>query len=266
MPSTASAHAAMTPGSCPLSNAALPNSPAGPVRSCAVHQPNLLPRLSTLAKLYAADVWVVLDDVQFTRRDYQHRARLAALDAPHQQQWLSVETHLPYGRATLIRDARLADPLRAARRLGQLPAQHYRTSPHWHSLHTALEPVTSAVAGSVGMAIVAETSTRVLLDLLGWRGTVIRSSDLAVSPGRSVRLADLTAAVGADTYLCGTGGLRYLDSRPFAARRLNVHPFRLPASAENLWTGAARITALWALAAYGPSRVKAAFESLRRAT
>ncbi len=47
---------------------------------CAIHQPNFLPRLTTLAKLFAADYWIVLDDVQFTRRDYQHRARLAALD------------------------------------------------------------------------------------------------------------------------------------------------------------------------------------------
>ncbi|MEV8399494.1 WbqC family protein [Streptomyces niveus] len=39
-----------------------------------MHQPNLFPRLSMLAKLYAADCWIVLDDVQFTRRDYQHRA------------------------------------------------------------------------------------------------------------------------------------------------------------------------------------------------
>jgi WbqC-like protein family len=35
---------------------------------CAIHQPNFLPRLSTLAKLYAADIWIILDDVQFTRR------------------------------------------------------------------------------------------------------------------------------------------------------------------------------------------------------
>ncbi|WP_262505732.1 WbqC family protein [Streptomyces sp. TRM68367] len=49
---------------------------------CAIHQPNLFPRLSTLAKLYAADRWIVLDDVQFARRDYQHRARIAAWTAP----------------------------------------------------------------------------------------------------------------------------------------------------------------------------------------
>lgn len=35
----------------------------------AIHQPNLFPRLTTLAKLFAADYWIVLDDVQFTRRD-----------------------------------------------------------------------------------------------------------------------------------------------------------------------------------------------------
>jgi hypothetical protein len=40
---------------------------------CAIHQPNFFPRLSTLAKLFTADIWVVLDDVQFARRDYQHR-------------------------------------------------------------------------------------------------------------------------------------------------------------------------------------------------
>ncbi|MCZ4102946.1 MULTISPECIES: WbqC family protein [Streptomyces] len=90
----------------------------------------------------------------------------------------------------------------------------------------------------------------------------MRSSDLAASSDRSVRLADLTTAVGADTYLCGTGGLRYLDRRPFAERELNVHVFRPPA-AEDLWAGAAKISALWALAAYGPSGVGAAFNDLR---
>ncbi|MEV0907289.1 WbqC family protein [Streptomyces hokutonensis] len=55
-----------------------------------IHQPNLFPRLSTLAKLFAADRWIVLDDVQFARRDYQNRTRLAALDDPSRQQWLTL--------------------------------------------------------------------------------------------------------------------------------------------------------------------------------
>ncbi len=81
---------------------------------CSIHQPNFLPRLATLAKLFAADYWIVLDDVQFARRDYQHRARLADLDAPARHRWLTIPTHLPQCRATLIRDAAIAEPDPAA--------------------------------------------------------------------------------------------------------------------------------------------------------
>ncbi|WP_235032230.1 WbqC family protein [Actinacidiphila yanglinensis] len=231
-------------------------------RSCAIHQPNLLPRLSTLAKLYAADVWVILDDVQFARRDYQHRARLAVLDHPEQHQWLSLETHLPYGRATLIRDARLADPARAARRLSQLPAQHYQLSDYWPLLQAVLEPAVHAVTETGRTAAAAEATTRALLNLLRWHGSIVRSGDLSASSDRSMRLADLTAAVNAGTYLCGTGGLRYLDHGPFEERQLNICAFRPPSASEKLWTAASKVSALWALAAYGPTVVAAAFNDL----
>ncbi|MET9972249.1 WbqC family protein, partial [Streptomyces sp. NPDC006356] len=108
---------------------------------CAIHQPNVFPRLTTLAKLFAADYWIVLDDVQFTRRDYQHRARLAD---PARQQWLTIPTHLPNGRPTLIRDAVIDDPALARRRTAGMLRQHYGASPHWPALAKALEPVLDA--------------------------------------------------------------------------------------------------------------------------
>jgi WbqC-like protein family len=84
---------------------------------CAIHQPNFLPRLSTLAKLYAADIWVILDDVQFTRRDYQHRCYLTPVaDAQLPGRWLTIPVHLPGSRATLIKDALLAEPALTAKR------------------------------------------------------------------------------------------------------------------------------------------------------
>jgi len=258
MPSTASAPAATTVGFCPPDVGRLQT-----VHVCAIHQPNLLPRLSTLAKLYASDVWVVLDDVQFARRDYQHRARLASLDDQRHQQWLSLETHLPFGRATRIRDVQLVDPARAVRRLLQLPAQHYHASPHWPDLHLALTSSVPAIGNAGRTAAVAEASTRALLNLLGWRGTVLRSSDLPTSSGRSARLADLAVSVDADTYLCGTGGMRYLDHRIFAEQHIRVHAFRPPSSAEDLWSEATEVSALWALARYGPFRVRAALDELR---
>ncbi|MBT2545306.1 WbqC family protein [Streptomyces sp. ISL-44] len=217
---------------------------------CAVHQPNLFPRLTTLAKLFAADTWVVLDDVQFTRRDYQHRTRLAALSDPDRTQWLSIPTHLPQGRQTTLQAALIVDPAHARRRTSAMLRQAYGASPHWAALAQALEPVEAAFS-SGRTATVAETSTRILLDLLGWRGQILRSGQLPARPGRSQRLADLAAAASTGRYLCGTGGMRYLDEAPFAAQAITVVPFRPPTT--NIWSSGRQVSALWALATLGPA-------------
>ncbi|WP_369356116.1 WbqC family protein [Streptomyces sp. cg2] len=111
-----------------------------------------------------------------------------------------------------------------------------------------------------GTATVAEISTRVLLDLLGWKGQILTSSQLPSRPGRSVRLADLSAATGARAYLCGTGGMTYLDPAPFAARNIAVAPFRPPLI--NICSSGRQPSALWALAALGPDAVADRLQAL----
>ncbi|WP_234365561.1 WbqC family protein [Streptomyces sp. RTd22] len=227
---------------------------------CAVHQPNLFPRLSTLAKLYAADRWIVLDDVQFTRRDYQHRARLAGLSDPRARQWLSLATHLPRGRSTLIFEARLADPRRCRRRLAELVRQYYCRSRYWASVQTVLELVLDRFGKTDRTADIAETSALALLSSVGWRGEVLRSSTLSARKGRSQRLVDVAAATGSTVYLCGTGGMRYLKKQPFAELGVSVVPFHTPAVTP-VWQFAREVSALWSLATVGSGNLA---EELRR--
>ncbi|MGP3923895.1 WbqC family protein [Streptomyces sp. 8N616] len=228
---------------------------------CAIHQPNLFPRLSTLAKLYAADRWIILDDVQFARRDYQHRARLASLKDPCARQWLSLSTHLPRGRSTLILEARLAEPHRCRRRVAELVRQHYGRSRHWPALQDVLEPVLDRFEATDRTADIAEASALALLASVGWRGEVLHSSALPAHDGRSQRLADLAAATGSTVYLCGTGGMRYLDVEPFAGHRITVVPFRTPAVTP-VWQFAREVSALWPIASIGPRSLAEALRSV----
>jgi hypothetical protein len=196
-------------------------------RSCAIHQPNLFPRLPTLAKIYAADVWVVLDDVQFNARDFQQRAWLEHPNSARGQ-WLTLPVHRPHGRHSLITDLRLADPATSARRVRHLVRQHYGQCRRWPQLRPLVEETAAAVQAGSSLAAVSGLSTRLLLEHMGWRGTVVRSSAFTVRPERSQRLADLTAAVGADEYLCGTGGAKYLDESPFTAQGVSVRYAQVP--------------------------------------
>jgi hypothetical protein len=231
-----------------VSSADLPPRPGG---VCAIHQPNFLPRLGTLAKLFTADYWIVLNDVQFARRDYQHRARIAPLGRPDSAHWLSLATHLPDGRATLIREARLADPNRSRDQVAHAIRHCYRRSCHWQQISTVRDRVLEAFGGTDRTGVVAEDSTRALLELLGRRGEIIRSSSLPARRERSQRLADLAAATGATTYLCGPGGLRYLDRDPFKAADVRVEPFLTPTG--GLWTNSRRLSSLHAVAELGPA-------------
>jgi len=207
--------------------------------------------LSTLAKLYAAGRWIVLEDVQFARRDYQHRARLADLDEPARQQWLTLPTHLPQGRSTLISQARLVDPRRSRRTVQLLVRQYYGRSTRRKAVSDVLDAVLGTLDTSDHVADVARTSTIALLTVLGWSGDVLDSSEIPSRQGRSERLADLAAATGSTHYLCGTGGLRYLDVDPFDVHGIPVLPFHTPVDGL-LWQWARRASSLWALSAIGP--------------
>lgn len=223
---------------------------------CAIHQPNLFPRMSTLAKLFAADRWIVLDDVQFARRDYQHRTRLAALDDPARQQWLTLPTHLPNGRPTLVNQALLVEPRRSRRTVSLLIRQYYGRSQYWPVVREVLDVVLDRFENTDRVADLAMTSTFALFTALGWSGEVLESSAIPTRQGRSERLADLAVATGSTSYLCGTGGLCYLDHQPFAAQGVTVVPFHTPVdTGDRLWQGARRVSGLWALSEIGPSEL-----------
>jgi hypothetical protein len=254
----------------PTSNSSTTDSPAGsyppeplpaPGGVCAIHQPNLFPRLNTLAKLYNADYWIVLNDVQFSRRDYQHRTRLSDPAQPERQQWLSLSVHLPQGRSTSIRDVRIVDARRCRRRTEQMIRERYRRHRHWHTFEPALQRILDLFDTTDRVADIAEESTRAMLSALNWQGTILHSSHHEARPERNYRLVDLAVATGAGTYICGTGGAKYLDPGLFREHDVAVTFHRIPA--DGIWTQSRNITALQLLTTYGGSELARAIRAAR---
>ncbi|MET8160354.1 hypothetical protein ABZT47_28680 [Sphaerisporangium sp. NPDC005289] len=89
----------------------------------------------------------------------------------------------------------------------------------------------------------------------------MHSSDLLAGGERSHRLSDLAWLTGATTYLCGTGGMRYVDPAAFRVRSIDVLPFQTPGL--RIWTTAREASAVHALMLIGSRALRHELRALR---
>lgn len=180
----------------------------------AVHQPNFLPWLGYLDRMMRADLFILLDHVQFERRNYQNRTHIRLDDHEY---WLTVpvQQHSQHER---ILDKRIDNPKPGehcwATDLGRTLRHAYRDSPHLDRYAPALRAIFDSRPEFLLDLDLA------LLDFLreafAIRTPMIRSSQLKVGGAKSELILNLCRAVGADTYLAGMGGSRaYLDRDAF---------------------------------------------------
>jgi hypothetical protein len=190
----------------------------------AAHQPHFLPWLGYLDKMAQADVFVVMDDLQYERENYQNRQRLKL---NHGAAWLTV----PLERGTQsdrICDKRIVngDKPRDHREHWQTRTwntlrTHYGKAAHWAAYAAELEDV-----------FTRPWERLVELDLhmlglarawLGITGPVLHSSSLELVGQKTARIIDMCKKVGASAYLSGRGGSTgYLDVDGLRAAGISV--------------------------------------------
>jgi WbqC-like protein len=182
----------------------------------AIHQPQYLPWLGYLAKWAAADLFIVLDVVQYEKNGWQNRNRIKTIDGAR---WLTVPVHAALGTpiSEVAVDNSQPWPARHLRAIEQAYARAPGLAAHREALHhfyttpwTRLAPLATANA-----CWLAET--------FGITTPIRFASELGVTTcDPTGRLVALCEAVGADTYLAGPHGAEYIDLDQFAAAGLEV--------------------------------------------
>src|SRR4051812_25221515 len=96
-----------------------------------IHQPHFIPWLGYLHRMAQADVFVLLDHVQFERANYQNRSRIRMDGAPR---WLTAPVAQHSQKERIVDkqiDNRLADTPRWWSRAAFATIRHaYREAPH----------------------------------------------------------------------------------------------------------------------------------------
>jgi len=187
----------------------------------AVHQPNYLPWLGFFHKIRHCDVFIVLDDVQFPRRQgHGNWVNRAKVNVNGGARWLSIPVSRPRG-TQLIRDVRAVDDgwRNDHRRTIDV---NYRSAPFYAELKGFVETLYEGRGGTLMEfnlgAIMA------VLDLLdrGDGEKVVMASGYGVASAGTDRLVDLVRSAGASVYVTGRGAGEYLEPEKFAAASLSL--------------------------------------------
>ncbi len=192
----------------------------------AIHQPNFLPWLGFFHKLASSDVFVLLDNVKFSRGSRTNRVQVLAGDRPT---WLTVPIRRPEHGEPLIADA-LIDESRPWRRkaLRTLEVSYGSLDGFEETYALAAKALADPAErlARLNEGAIADISDALRLT----RPRVVRASELDAVGAGSELLAGLVAAVGGTVYLSGAGAGGYHDESPFADRGIEVRmqDFRHP--------------------------------------
>jgi hypothetical protein len=192
-----------------------------------MHQPEHLPWLGFFDKLRCCDVLVVLDTVQFARRDFQNRNRIKGAAGPI---WLTVPVESKGKVDQAIEEVRIVEEQSWRRKCWAAIRLNYGKAPHFAEHAPFFEALYAREWTrllDLNMAVI-----RYLVEQFGITTRLVAGSELGVRErgGTAVALA-ACRAVGAATYLSGAFGRDYLDERQFAEAGIAVRyqEFRHPA-------------------------------------
>ncbi len=194
----------------------------------AIHQPHFLPWLGYLHRMASVDAFVLLDHVQFERRNYQNRTMIRMNGAAH---WLTVPVlQRSQQERILEKEVDNCEGERSWGRQMSATLRHvYRRAPFYREYAPALQALLETPRAK--LVDVNQAGLDWLRTVFGIRTPLIRSSDLAVSGAKSDLVLEICKAVKADVLLAGMGGSRsYLDVTRFALNGVAIewHDFQHP--------------------------------------
>lgn len=194
----------------------------------AIHQPNYLPWLGYFYKMQQADVFILLDHVQYSKNSYQNRVQVKG---PNGVQWLTAPVSLRKGAFQPTSEIEFADQKWKQKHIKTIEANYGRCDFFETYAHELFDLLSSS---ENRMSCFNERLILWLRDKLGISSKIVRSSELEVQGEASEMLINLVQKVGGTEYLCGQGAQKYQEDDLFekAGLSLKYSDFKTKAYAQ----------------------------------
>jgi len=189
-----------------------------------VHQPQYLPWLGFFHKLSNSDAYVSLDTVQYMNRGFIHRNKIKT---PQGWVWLTIPVMYEHGN--IINEVRIKyNTDWVDKHLNSLE-HNYSKAPFFKDYFNNIEKIYRGkweLLSSFDEALLSWT-----IKELGIKVKYLKLSEIeAIGSDSTLRIINICKKIGADTYLSGSGGTRYMDENLFKKEgiKLSYQKFEHP--------------------------------------
>lgn len=183
-----------------------------------IHQPNYLPYVGFFQKMALSDVFVVLDTVQFSRDSYTQRTRIRTKDG---SMWLTIPVEKKNYFKQISEIPLPEDEKWLKNHKMSIIANYSKCKCFDNSF---INDYFSDNGKYANLQKFNEYGISYLKKKLGIHTDIVRASelDLRLELGSTELLIDILETLGADTYISGLGGKKYMDESQFSMKNIKL--------------------------------------------
>lgn len=182
----------------------------------AIHQPNFLPWIGYFYKIKYCDVFVFLDNVQFSKNSYQNRVKIKT---PQGASWLTEPVIHKFGQLT--NETKLNNQENWIEKHLRTFEMNYKKAKYFNEIYSLLESVYHKRKWEFLCEInIALIDT--ICNYLEIKKNFLLASDLNVSGSSTDLLIRIIKKVGGDTYLSGVGAKNYQNEDAFKMNNIEL--------------------------------------------
>lgn len=179
-------------------------------------QSNYIPWKGYFDAINTVDEFILLDEVQYTKRDWRNRNRIKTPTGPL---WLTIPVAVKGRYAQRIDETLIADPEWAEKHWRTLTHAYARTR-YFDEVAAKLEPVYHDAPQR--LSEVNRALLEVVCGMLGITTPLVWSTDYSTTGVRGERLLQLCSAAGADEYISGPAAQAYMEVAEFERQGVAV--------------------------------------------
>ena len=180
-----------------------------------IHQPDYISYLGYFYKISQSDIFVFLDDAQFSNDNMHHWNRIKTPQGECRLK-IPVEQHL----GDPINRVRTKDELKWKQKHLKTIEMNYAKASCFKEIFPAFQEILLKEYDSLAEMNIA-INTWIIREF-GFKTKLFRSSDMSISSVREERVIDICSALGGDVYISGHGAKAYQIDEHFEKRGIQL--------------------------------------------